>query len=103
MLPKEIFENVSGVQQIVNEGQSFYIIDKVDFEEGTRVWIRGAQFHQKGMGTPESIFAINLVKRIIVEGARLALRVEFIPGLFLIALKTKKEAYSHYRRDCAGL
>jgi hypothetical protein len=42
------------------------------------------------MGTPESIFAINLVKRIIVEGARLALRVEFIPGLFLIALKTKK-------------
>jgi len=90
MMPKEILENPSGIEQIVNEGNSFYVIDKVDFEDGTRVWIRGAEYHQKGMGTPDALFALNVIKRIVTQALKIALRPEFILGVVLIVFRPRK-------------
>jgi len=90
MLPQEILENPSGIQQIVNEGNSFYVIEKVDFEDGTRVWIKGAEYHQKGMGTPDALFALNVIKRIVTQALKIGLRYEFVLGVVLIVLKPRK-------------
>lgn len=89
-LPREIFEELPGEHQIISEAQSFYVIDRVDFEDGMRVFIRGAEYHQRGMAAPEVLFGLNIAKRILTEALNVALRWEFLPGVALSILKPLK-------------
>jgi hypothetical protein len=89
-LPREIFETVPGAEQVMNEGSVFYIIEKVDFKDGIRCFIRGAEYHQKGMAAPEVLFALNMVKKIVMEALRIAVRPEFLIGVAVTALKPRK-------------
>lgn len=86
MLPREIFQYNTGEQQIKDEAQVFYVIEKVSFDKGVQVWIKGAQYEQKGMAQPETLFAMNIAKRLLVKALSLGQNWLLAPSFALIGI-----------------
>ena len=65
--PKELFQYESNEKMIVNEGTPTYMLDHVDYTDGIKAYLKGAQFPQKGFPTPDIMNACNQVKKILAE------------------------------------
>lgn len=74
-----IFENLNGERQIINEnnGGDFWKINKVTIDGGIKQWIEGADFPRRGMCSPEAMFACNQAKRIFVQSIKIASKWQF--------------------------
>lgn len=57
---------------LLNEKQPIYLIEKMEAVEhfGMCVYYKGVPYAKKGFPTPEAIFAINQIKKILLEGSR---------------------------------
>jgi hypothetical protein len=60
-------------EKIKNESQTYWEVDKITVDGGIKQWLKGASFAKKGQCPPEVMFAINQVKRIIVESSKFPL------------------------------
>ena len=67
---KAILENPSGEQQIINESDVFWTVDKITFDGGIKQYITGAEFPCKGYTPPETLWACGFAKRLLVEGVK---------------------------------
>lgn len=96
MLPREIFEKeISGAEQISKEDDVFYITEKITFINGIEQHLYGAEYPTKGLATPTTLFAINLIKRLFVEGLKISLKFPFsawIPLFGILPYKYKLKA-----------
>ncbi len=65
---ESIYENSkSSKQAILDEHKTTSIIQKITLENGIKLYIKGAQFPQKGCPTPEAILVVNTIKRILLS------------------------------------
>jgi hypothetical protein len=65
--PQELFQYESNEKAIINEGTPTYMLDHIDYSDGVKAYLKGAQFPQKGFPTPDIMNACNQVKKILAE------------------------------------
>ena len=88
-LPKHLFENLSGEQQVASESNVQYLVEKVEYQNGIQTFIKGAEYPQKGMAQAETIFFVNISKRILAEGLKLACTPSILFGLVIYHITDK--------------
>lgn len=65
---ESVYQNeLTSRQRILNEKQTESVIEKITYEGGVKLYIKGIPFPQKSCPTPESIIAINTVKRVLIS------------------------------------
>ncbi len=71
--PKEIFEYADKTLEwkVLNENRVVMNVKEVDFTNGIQVWYEGCDTPRKGFPYPEATIAMNLCKRVLMEGLRL--------------------------------
>lgn len=78
MLPRELFEHSTGEQQIKDEGGDKFEVDRIEFDNGVQVYIKGADFPLKTWVSGETMFAVNQVKSLLIESIKIISRKQFI-------------------------
>ncbi len=66
----DIYENQSGGQQIANESVQVWEMERIEYEEGIKIYLKGCDYPQKGLPTPEALFAVNALKKVLLVGMR---------------------------------
>jgi hypothetical protein len=93
MLPRTLFEEKTGEQQVASESDVFYLVEKVETENGIRAWLKGAEYYQKGQAPAETLFFLNMAKRVFIEslklGSKLPIVCGFIAGQLLLPKRYK--------------
>jgi hypothetical protein len=87
-LPEEIFRFVDGEQDIVNEQEMVTPVEKIMFDKGVYVYLKGADYPQMGIAVPETMYAVNLVKRIIIEPIKFLNKWYFYPSILFLSTET---------------
>lgn len=55
----------ASVNLVQEEAKQSWEIDRIEYKEGIKIYLKGCDFPQKGMPTPESILSVNQVKKVI--------------------------------------
>ena len=108
---EEIYENIKGPEQVVNESGTVWPIESFEYGTfGIHTNVKGADFPQRGYAAPEAVWGINTAKRMIVESVKVLGRPEFlVTGLaFLVLpysmkLKTIERAIQSFNRLADGV
>lgn len=79
-LPRHIFKYKNAEDQIKSESEVFFLQENVTFDNGIQVWMRGAEYPQKGMALANVLFDFNIAKRIIAEGLKIASKLPVVLG-----------------------
>ena len=89
---RDVYEHEDTIKKISKEAGYDFIVKHLDFrrDTGILVYYEGAEYPKKGGTEPEAMFAINIMKKIIVHPTRLLLNWELYPTVILFLLKTKK-------------
>ena len=77
-IPIECFLYGTGEQQIQQEGGEHYEIEKLDFREDFKMYIKGAEFAFEGFTTNQILWETNKAKSVFIEGIRLLTKPLFI-------------------------
>lgn len=76
---------------IISESTHEWRVEKIDKEDGIRMFIEGAEFPQKGCPTPEAVWANNILKKVIVEGSRVLSLPQFVIAVPLFVFSSKRK------------
>jgi hypothetical protein len=82
----KIFQYQGSVESIIAEDQTVHIIDKISYDKGIFISYEGADYPKKGFVFPEAIFALNILKRTILESVKLLNNKVFIPSAILFTI-----------------
>ena len=82
-LPRHIFENKEGAEQVASESEVFYLQENITFDNGIQVWLRGAEYPQKGTAPANVLFDFNIAKRIMAEGLKIVSKLPVVVGFML--------------------
>lgn len=75
--PKEIFRSYKDVvQNVTDPNEGSYVLEKISYTDGIRVFINGSPFPKKGFPFPEAISAINIAKRAFLQILHIPLVLE---------------------------
>jgi hypothetical protein len=66
----DIYENGTANTQISKEAVESWEVEKVEYEGGIKIYLKGCDFPQKGLPTPEAIFSINQIKKILLTSVK---------------------------------
>lgn len=58
--------DLGGVQLVRDEAKELWHVDRMEIEGGIKIYMTGCQFPKKSMPTPETISAINQIKRLLL-------------------------------------
>lgn len=88
--PPDVLFQKERTGRVLNESSVIYLIEKIEAVEHTGVLVTytGVPYVKKGFPTPEAIFAINQVKKIVLESTTLLKSPFFLFGI-LVYDKTK--------------
>ncbi len=86
---REIFINEVG-NRVLNEIQKTYLVEKIDYSDGIKIYYKGGQFPCYGFPTPEAVNAINKVKRLLINSLKLFNTFSLIT-LFILNYKFTKK------------
>ncbi len=68
-MPPEIYEQPKTVEHhVIENDPNFYEVERIEFDHGIRVYVKGHEFPHLGMPTPQSLWAINIVKSLLKNG-----------------------------------
>jgi len=89
---RDVYENEDTREKISKEAGYDMVIKHLDFrrDTGILVYYEGAEYPKKGGAEVEAMFAINIMKKVIVHPTRLILNWEFYPSVLLFLLKTRR-------------
>ncbi len=85
----DIYENKSGGDQIAQESVQVWHMDRIEYDGGIKLYLKGCDYPQKGMPTPEALFAVNAVKKILLVGMR-----TFKGSLIFVRVKKLVKAFN---------
>jgi len=87
--PKDIYYYSTGSREstMYQEHAKSMLIEKITFDQGIQVFVKGAMFPKKGFPTPEAVWSANQAKRLLIESLKL-------PFLFLHSLKKLLSVYN---------
>lgn len=57
----------TGAEKILEEADTEWIVERIDRTGSILLYIEGAEFPQKGIPTPEALWATNIVKKVCLE------------------------------------
>lgn len=66
----DIYENKSAGDQLSREAIESWVVDKIEYVGGIKIYLKGCDYPQKGLPTPEALFVTNQVKKILLTSAR---------------------------------
>lgn len=89
-IPVECFLYPSGGQQIQAEGGEHYEIEKLDFRNEFKTYVKGAEFPYEGYVTNEILWSTNQAKSIFIEAVKLLSKPQFIVGTAITMLFFRK-------------
>ncbi len=98
--PRELFMMSGiGIQGVVEGGTETHILDRIEYPEegGILVYIRDCPFPKKGFPFPEALLAINLAKKILIEGMKLSSKFWLLP-LYLLRRKNIEKLLESYNK-----
>lgn len=65
---ESVYENKTSAKSLIlQEHKTETIIERIGYEDGIQLYLKGCQFPQKSCPTPEAIIATNTVKRTIIS------------------------------------
>lgn len=81
--PKELFKAEQNAP-LLKERAIVHLIEKIEVKayEGTLVWYQGAKQPKKGFPSPQALYALNQIKKIIIEGFSI-LNIFIALGIFI--------------------
>lgn len=80
MLPKECYLTTSGGEQVAQEGNERWVLDRLSIDkDGIFIYIKGAQYPYKNFCTAEAVFIFNQVKALFVETLKICAKWYFVP------------------------
>ena len=87
--PKDLYEYATGSRNstMYQEHAKSMIIEKITFQNGIKVYVKGATYPKKGFPTPEAVWSANQAKRLLIEALKL-------PLLFLNPIKKLLAVYN---------
>jgi len=100
-LPRSCYLNDDGAMQVARESQEVVRVERLDWTDGVKLYIQGAEYPQKGFVEPQTMWLLNVVKRDFINSVMLLARWQFIPALVLLAMKPVKhlELFLHTFAD----
>lgn len=97
-IPVECFLYPSGEQQIQAEGGEHYQIEKLDFRESFKTYVKGAEFPYEGYVTNEMLWSTNQAKSVFIEAIRLLSKPHFILGTILSFIFYREQLVESFNR-----
>jgi hypothetical protein len=89
--PNEIFlYRNDQVFDIMNEGATTYMLDRIEYTDGIKVYIKDIPYPKKGFVTPEAIWSCNILKRVLMLASPLQKPSKFIKGFNELGYKVMK-------------
>ncbi len=67
---QDIYENGSSNEQIAKEAVESWVVDRIEYEGGIKIYLKGCDYPYKGMTTPDALFAINQIKKILLTSVK---------------------------------
>ncbi len=68
-MPPEIFESPITLEHtVIQHDPNFLEVERIEFDHGIRIYLKGHLYPQLGMPTPQAIWAVNIVKSLIKHG-----------------------------------
>jgi hypothetical protein len=102
----DIFETSNNpTDHIKAEGQTGWDVARVEVNHGIYMYIEGLPYPHKGLPTPEAIWAINVVKKTIIEAVKLLTRPQFWPSGVMVAIFPKSiinQSIASFNRITSG-
>ena len=91
--PADLFEfNQSHKEQILAEDNYTYLLDKIDYSNGIKVYVQGCPHAKKGFPTPQVVWGINQCKRVFIESVKLFNKpIFFLSGIYFLLLTNKRK------------
>lgn len=89
-IPEELYRYRRGEEQIATEQETITPVVKLSWDQGIFLYLEDAEYPQKGMANPQTLWSMNIAKRNFVEPLKLFVNWRFIPSLFLLWLTPKK-------------
>lgn len=65
MVIEDIYQYRTGGDQIRDEKQSESVLDRIEFNNGIQMYVKDEEYPLKGLPTPDSLFALNQIKKLI--------------------------------------
>jgi hypothetical protein len=89
-LPEFVFVNEDAETQIATEQETMTPVDRLSWDKGIFLYLQGAEYPQKGMTSPETMWALNMVKRNFIEAVKIFGSKEFVPTAIIFSLYSHK-------------
>lgn len=107
VLPKHIYENISGAETIISEakrGEKIrgWAFESVEYGDGIEISIEGADYPQKGYAPPEAVWAVNTIKSILIEAISIVTMREGIGAFAIMASSSFKRKLVVLKRVIDG-
>lgn len=97
-IPVECFLYPSGEQQIQSEGGEHYQIEKLDFREDFKTYVKDAEFPFEGYVTNEMLWSTNQAKSVFIEAIKLLSKPQFILGTIVTFLFFREQLVDAFNR-----
>jgi len=97
-IPVECFLYPTGEQQIQAEGGEHYQIEKLDFRESFKTYVKGAEFAYEGFVTNEMLWSTNQAKSLFIEAIKLLSKPQFILGTIISFLFYREQLVESFNR-----
>lgn len=78
------------VFDIMNEGATTYMLDRIEYTDGVKVYVKDVPYPRKGFVTPEAIWSCNILKRILMLASPFQKPSRFIKGFNELGYKVMK-------------
>lgn len=90
-IPPQCFKYQNAETQISTEQEKVTPVTKFTWDRGIFLYLEGGEYPMKGMTSPETMWALNLAKRIFIESFRFFARWYFIPSYLIITILPWKQ------------
>jgi len=89
-IPEFAYVNQEREEEIMNEQVQFTPVERLSWDKGIFLYLEGAEYPQKGLTLPQTMWAVNMVKKNFIEAVKIFGSKEFIPTSIIFSLYPHK-------------
>lgn len=97
----DLYEYPGAVQEILNEEKTSSEVERITFDRGIEIYLKGEKYPVRGLPTAEALVAINLAKKTLLELTRILVSPPFILGTVVCVVlykMTYRRAFQTFKR-----
>lgn len=89
-IPKDLYAHKNAEEQLSAEQSTRTPVVKLSWDKGIFLYLKGAEYPQKGLTSAEAMWAVNMVKRNFIEAVKTFSMKTFLPAWLLFLFYRKK-------------